>query len=359
MRDKIIEFFTLLTSIDSPSGKEAALAETLEGILVAKGFAVQRDDIGNIIARRGEGEPLLLCCHMDTVESSAGLRQKIDGDFICSSGDTILGADDKAGIAILLSCLESLDCDPALEVVLSVQEETGMQGTKSIKPGVLNSKWGLVLDAGEAVGAVINQAPGETDLDIVFHGKGAHAAANPEMGIDAIRLAARFLDDLPPVRIASDSTFNMGVIRGGQSTNMICPRVQILGEIRSFSTQRRKDIARTLENLAESAVRDSGGRYDFTSNDSYTGYLVDKDHGLIQLLDKTAVPLKIVVDVHPRFAGSDANILNSLGVDSVNLGVGVEKGHSFQERVSITALESMTEWLKAILKEWCHGRSQS
>lgn len=359
MRDKIIAYFKMLTAIDSPSGHEDELAERLEGILKGRSFAVNKDDTGNIIARRGQGNPLLLCCHMDTVESTQGLELKFDGDYITSSGETILGADDKAGIAVILGVLDNLDCDPALELFFSVQEETGMIGTRALKPGAFKAKSGLVLDAGEPIGAVITQAPGETDLEIFIYGRGAHAAANPEKGIDAIRLAARFIDQLPPARIAQGSTFNLGIIQGGKSTNTICPRVQIQGEIRSFDDTKRRDIAGELKDLLAKSLAGTGGDYKFASRELYLGYKVDSGHPLLKLLDKTAQAHKITVDQHPRFAGSDANSLNGLGVTTVNLGVGVEDNHSFQERVSVSAMVNMANWLNTILKEWSHARPES
>lgn len=359
MKEKIIDYFKLLTSIDSPSGREAELADKLSEILRSQNFSLDRDSMGNIIARRGQGEPLLLCCHMDTVESTSGLKLQFDGDYITSSGDTILGADDKAGIAIILATIDGLDCEPGLEIVFSVQEETGMNGTRAVEKSALTAKWGLVLDAAEPVGAVINQAPGETDLEMLIHGRGAHAAANPEKGIDAIRLAAKFINQLPPARIDQNSTFNIGIIKGGKSTNTICPRIELQGEVRSYNDDQRREIARQLENILAEAIEGSGGRYDFKSDELYQGYNVPESHGLVKLLEKTSKALNIPMDVHPRFAGSDANALNNMGLAAVNLGVGVEDGHSFQERVSISAMATMGKWLNGILKEWCHDRPQS
>jgi tripeptide aminopeptidase len=359
MRDKILEYFRLLTSIDSPSGEEGELADKLAEIVAARNFRLERDGAGNIIARRGRGVPMLLCCHMDTVESCAGLVLRSDGDYLTSSGDTILGADDKAGIAVILAVLSGLDRDPGLEIVFSVEEETGMKGTKSIPSGALKAKWGLVLDAAEPVGAVINQAPGETGLKIAITGRGAHAAANPEKGIDAIRLAARYISQLPPARIDEGATFNLGIIRGGKSTNTICPQVELLGEIRSYDEGKRQKIARCLEQSLAVALRGTGGEYSFQLEDSYPGYHLREEHQLLNFLRKTAQPLKIPIDVHSRFTGSDANVLNSLGVPTVNLGVGVEDGHSFQERVSVSAMVTLANWLTAMLKEWCHVQFES
>src|SRR5690606_22734640 len=111
----------------------------------------------------------------------------------------------------------------------------------------------------------------------------------------------------------------------------------------SFDDQRRQEIARQLESLLEQALAGTGGKYEFDSKDIYPGYSIQEDHGLIQLLKKAGERLKISIDAHPRFAGSDANILNSLGVATVNLGVGVEDGHSFQERVSVSSMTDMAQ----------------
>lgn len=356
MRSEIIELFKVLAAIDSPSGQEGAIAEKVMSLLAGRGFSPKQDPAGNIIAVRGRGEPLLLCCHLDTVESTADLEVRIEGDYIKSGGNTILGADDKAGIAIVLATLASMESVPPIELIFSVGEETGMEGTKSLKEGDLQARWGLVLDAGEPVGAVINRAPGESDLEILIHGRGAHAAANPEQGIDAIRLAAGFIERLPPHRLEKDSTFNIGVIRGGAATNTICPRVQLLGEVRSFDDAQRRSLVGELEGVLEKALAGSGGSFELKSRDSYPGYLVPADHGLIGLLRKTARPLEIEVDVHSRFAGSDANSLNGLGLTVVNLGIGVEGNHSFAERVSIPEMAKMGAWLKAILEEWANAR---
>lgn len=356
MQEIITEYFKMLAAINSPSGEEGALATKVASVLRDLGFALKKDSLGNIIASRGQGEPLLLCAHLDTVESTEGLELEIEGDYIKSSGNTILGADDKAGIAIILATLKTLDCQPPLELLFSVQEEKGMLGSKELRPGDLRAKWGLVLDAGEPVGAVINQAPGEADLEIIIYGKGAHAAANFQEGIDALRLAAAFIHQLPPSATSEGSTFNLGVIQGGVATNTICPQVQILGEIRSFEDAGRKAIAKELESLLQSALAGSGGSYDFHCQDSYASYLVEVDHALIKFLEGTASPLGIDVDVHSRFAGSDANILNDLGLAVVNLGIGVEGNHSFEERVSVSAMAKMATWLEAILRDWYYGR---
>lgn len=232
-----------------------------------------------------------------------------------------------------------------------------MEGTKTFKPGDLQARWGLVLDAAEPVGAVINQAPGEAELDVVIKGRGAHAAANPEQGLDAIRLAASFINNLPPHRLSEGAAYNFGIIKGGKATNTICPWVELRGEIRSYEDSERVAIADRLERILAKSLADSGGAYSLRLRESYSAYKVEADHSLIQLLKRTAAPLGVTVDVHPRFAGSDANILNSLGLTVVNLGLGVEGNHSFGERASISSLTVMADWLQGILEEWRRGRA--
>jgi tripeptide aminopeptidase len=221
MEKQIVDTFAKLTSINSPSGKEGDVARVLEDRLKELGFSCKRDKAGNIIGRRGEGEPLLLCCHMDTVKPNQELDIQQQGEWLTTDGNTILGADDKAGISVLLSVLPEVEEFIPSEVVFSVREEEGMKETLSLNKESLSARVGLVLDAGEPVGSVINQAPGETGVALWVKGKTAHAAVDPESGVDAIRLAARFLAALPEHRIDQDTSINFGVIRGGGRSPII------------------------------------------------------------------------------------------------------------------------------------------
>lgn len=351
MQKQIIDVFERLTNINSPSGKEGDVARVLEDRLKDLGFECSRDKAGNIIGRRGEGEPLLLCCHMDTVKPNEDLDIERKGEWLTTDGTTILGADDKAGISVLLSALPEVGKSIPLEVVFSVREEEGMKGTLSLKKESLSARVGLVLDAGEPVGSVINEAPGETGVALIVKGKTAHAAVDPESGIDAIRLTAKFLAALPEHRIDEDTSFNFGVIRGGKVTNQICDRVELEGEVRSFSEERREEVCLLLNNLLEQTVKAGGGTVEVKHIPRYQGYHVEDDHPLMTLLQSVSGE-EVKLDIHRRPAGSDANALNSMGITVVNLGVGYKDGHTVKERASVPEMEKLARWLVHIITGW-------
>lgn len=352
MEKKIVSYFYQLAAVDSPSGREEELAKAMSGQLLQRGFAVSTDETGNVVARRGDGEPLLVCCHLDTVESTAGLAIERQGRWFRSAGTTILGADDKAGLAVLLAVLDRLPEGPPLEVLLTVSEERGMVGSRALRPGQLKARWGLVLDAGAPAGTVINRAPGEASVTAVIHGRRAHAAAEPRRGIDAIRLAGRFVSGLPRPRPDRGWSFNFGLIQGGEATNTICPRVELKGEIRGYTRRQRDWVANKLRALLARALRGRGGRWEFHCSQLYPGYQIPSRHPLLASLRGAARPINLPVRIASRFAGSDANILNDHGIAAVNLGVGVVQPHTDRERVSVTDMVALARWLEILLARW-------
>lgn len=355
MEELLEGYFRQLAAVDSPSGQEQGLSRLMTDLLAARGFAVASDQAGNILARRGDSEPLLLCCHLDTVESTAGLVVERKGEWLKSSGQSILGADDKAGLAVLLAVLERQKEGPAVEVLLTAGEERGMVGSRSLKPGQLHSRRGFVLDAGEPAGTVINRAPGEAAVTVVIQGKGAHAAVEPQRGVDAIRLTGRFLSRLPRPRPEKGWSFNFGLVRGGEATNTICSRVELKGEIRGYRQRQRELVARRLKLLLARSLRGSKGRWQFFYNELYPGYHISLRHPLFNCLRAAARPLGLRMRPTSRFAGSDANILNDLGIATVNLGVGVARPHTNQERVSLADMALLARWLESLLARYPHG----
>jgi tripeptide aminopeptidase len=202
------EFLTLF-KINSPSRKEGALAGYLKKRLLELGAEVYEDhssqatgsDTGNIIATfpGDESKPvILLAAHMDTIGDTEGIEPLIRDGMIYSNGKTILGADDKAGIAVILGALSILQEEDAktvgyshgpIEVLLTVQEEVGLIGVKNLDYN-LKSVFGYVLDADGPVGTIVNASPSNYNIDIVVEGKAAHAGVAPEKGINAIVVAS-------------------------------------------------------------------------------------------------------------------------------------------------------------------------
>ena len=128
--DRLIETFIELVKIDSPSGEEDNMAKEMGKRLGELGGRVEEDSFGNIIAKfSGVGEPLMLNAHLDTVEPGRGIKPKVGKTRIETDGTTILGGDDKAGLAIILEAItttkDSNTAHVPLEVVLTRGEEAG------------------------------------------------------------------------------------------------------------------------------------------------------------------------------------------------------------------------------------------
>ena len=240
--ERLLDTFLDLVRIPSPSGQEEAVAEAIAARLGALGIAVERDAVGNLIARvDGVGEPLLLTAHMDTVVPCEGVvpvvRGEGDARIVASAGDTILGADDKAGVAILLELLAVLAenelAHRPLELLFTVGEEKGLRGAKALDVGRFRATMGLGLDVAGVPGIMVVHAPYQDHWRAVVHGRAAHAGGNPEAGVSAIQVAAEGIAGMPLGRIDDETTANIGVIQGGRATNIIPDRVELDGEARS------------------------------------------------------------------------------------------------------------------------------
>ena len=233
--ERLGERFVMLAQTDSVSRQEAVVAEKLEKILTDMGAQVVFDnagervggDCGNLVAKfRGtvDADPLFLSGHMDTVEPGRGIKVVFNDGVFTSDGTTILGADDKSALAIILEVMDVIRekqlPHPPIEVVFTICEEIGLVGAKNLDYSLMDSKIGYILDSTDTDG-VVTRAPASTRFTINIHGRAAHAGAAPELGINAIKVAARAIDALTLGRIDGETTCNIGKIQGGKATNII------------------------------------------------------------------------------------------------------------------------------------------
>ena len=243
---RLVQTFLDLVVIDSPAGQEREVADELARLFTALGGEVVRDEHHNLIARwpatRSQGDWLMLSAHMDTVGTDVGIKPQIRDGVIYSDGTTILGSDDKSGVAVILEVIESLREDgaahPPLEAVISVSEELGLVGAKLLDKSQLRSRRGYILDAGGPLSNIVVSAPSQDRLLVTVHGRKAHAGAEPEKGINAIRVASEAIAAMPLGRIDEETTANIGVIHGGTATNIIPDEVEVRGEARSRNTEK-------------------------------------------------------------------------------------------------------------------------
>ena len=358
-RERLAQTFVDLVRIDSTSRHEGDICRELQARLRALGFETFVDgageqvgaDTGNLIGRfpgNTLAEPLLLCAHMDTVEPGRGIVPRRENGVFTSSGATILGADDKAGLAIILEALaciyeQGLPCGP-LEVVFSICEEIGLLGAKHLEFGRLTARMGFVLDTRNP-DVIVTRAPAANRIRLQIDGKAAHAGAEPEKGINAIAVAAQAIGHLALGRIDEETTCNLGIIEGGVATNIVPARVVVHGEVRSHDKSKLDAATQTIVDAFQRAVTQFGDagnackpRLSVEVQPDFDRLRIADDHQVVRLARRAAADLGRKLYTASSGGGSDANIFARRGIVTGILGTGCQKVHTTEERV---ALEDM------------------
>lgn len=359
-RERMLKQFLELLRIDSPPLKEGKVAEYLLSELRGMGFSCAVDnaaqtlggDTGNLIAYkpgRVDSQCLMLSAHMDTVQPTAGLEPIVEDGIVRSGGQTILGADDKASIAIILEAVRALDEDGAprgpLEIVLSVAEEVGLRGARAMDLSLLRSKFGYVLDSGKPAGGLITSAPSHDLLTVRIRGKAAHAGAQPEDGVSAIQAAALAIASMRLGRIDDETTANVGTIQGGQATNIIPDLVEIKAEARSRNPAKLQAQVQHMSECFHEGAEKVGASVDIAVEHAYVTYQVPDSDPLVQWAFRAGRSVGLSPTTRPGGGGSDANVFNANGIRAVVLGVGYEDVHSTSERISVEDMAKTAEML--------------
>ena len=344
---RLLDTFLTLVCINGPSGNEAKVAEYIKQSLTELEIPWQEDragstfggNSGNIIATL-EGinnlPEIFLCSHMDTIQPTLRLNPTIGKDgTIASDGTTILGADDRAGIAIILEIVRTIkenaiDTLP-INLIFTVAEEIGMFGSKYLSVGKINSKIGFVFDSSADPGKIITTAPAAVKVKIKIKGKAAHAAVQPEQGINAITIACNAIAKMKVGRISNTCTVNFGVIKGGTLINVIPEEVEIDGEIRSLLEPELLDQINLMQSIFEETTKQGGGKLEFLITRKYYSFNLAEDNDVV-VIAKNAIEKTGSVPVSIKYTGgSDANVFNALGIPTVNLGIGFRNVHSDSE----------------------------
>ncbi len=358
-RERFLADFLELVRIPSPSGKEGKVAQAVKEKMSAIGLSVLEDDAGksfggeqgNLIVKvpgNLEGvPPLLLNAHLDTVLPCENVNPIVEGDKVRSDGKTILGADNKAGVCVLLEFLRVLKEDGIqhgpLEIVFTVAEETGLHGAKNLDYSLISANVGFVLDSGPPVNKVIVKAPSQKNLRAIVKGKSAHAGVSPEKGINAIQLAARAIASMRLGRIDEETTANIGVIRGGLATNIVPEEVEILGEARSHDQRKLEEQIAHMVSLLEREAQKGGGKAETEVTDVYRSFSITEGDLPAKVLKEALAKMGLRPQWEATGGGSDANIFNEHGIKCVLICCGEESPHSPEnERLDIpSALQSV------------------
>jgi tripeptide aminopeptidase len=369
--DRLAETFKTFVEIDSVSKEEGALATELIKMFRSLGAVVIIDDAdkivggdtGNIIAKfKGnmEGPALLLSGHMDTVEPGRGVKAILKDGVFTSDGTTILGADDKSALAILVEVLQVIRENhiphAPLEIVLTICEEIGLLGAKNIFFQMLESEIGYVLDARDTEG-LITKAPAANHLKIAIHGKDAHAGIEPETGINAIQVASQAIASLRLGRIDDQTTCNIGVIRGGMASNIVPNRVDIEGEVRSHDPGKLEEVTEAMARIFREAVEKAKKQPEaslpaVTVNvcEEFPGKSIPDDHPVVRIACKAADQLGFRLTPCMSGGGSDASVFCKHGIMTAVLGTGMTDMHSVRESVRVEDMVHTAELVLEIIR---------
>jgi len=362
--DELVDLFVRLASIRSPSREEREMAGAVAAYARAAGFAVVEDDsaavsgcaCGNLIIRvpgRGEGMPVALCAHLDTVPTDEAPTVVVENGVVRSDGRTVLGADDKAAVAALLLVLRDLGREaPAadVELVFTPGEEIGLQGAKALELGDLRSRLVCVFDSEGVPGTVICSAPTLKALVARFHGTAAHSGIEPEHGRSAVVAAARAVAAMDLGRLDPDSTANVGLIGGGSAVNIVPEHCAVHAEVRSRDEAL---LARHVTQLVEActvAAAEVGVDVDLDIEEHFRGYRWEDGSLALRLVDAALAEAGIEARHVAGGGGSDSNVFNARGLDAVTLGVGFERVHSPHESMRVDRLHKVYEMAHAIVR---------
>ncbi len=367
-QDRLIEEFITLVQIDSETKEENEIVEVLRKKFTDLGLDVVEDDSKN---KTGHGAGNLICTlkgnnatdtdtiyftsHMDTVVPGKGIKPSIVDGYIVSDGTTILGADDKAGLAAIIEAIRLLKekniSHGEIQFVITAGEESGLVGAKELDTNLLKAKFGYAIDSDGVVGDIIVAAPTQAKVVAIVKGKTAHAGVAPEKGVSAITIASKAIAKMPLGRIDDETTANIGRFEGGQKTNIVCDYVEILAEARSLDPAKLEIQVQKMKNAFEDAATEMGGKVEVESTIMYPGYKqVDGDH-VVEIAKRAAKRIGRNSTLKTSGGGSDANIIAGFGIPTVNLAVGYENIHTTNERMPVKDLIKVTEFIVSIIEE--------
>lgn len=362
MDKRLLEIFLKLVTIDGKSAKERNIADYITSFLRGLNLSPIEDstaqiangNTGNILCPIGDGGNFILLSHMDTARPTINLKPQVHKDRITSDGTTILGADNRAGIACLLYSVEKIITEKIpvkdFTLVFTMQEETTLNGSRYLE---LNGRYkmGFVFDSHSEPGNFICESAGSIGFTEKVFGKAAHSGLAPEQGIDAIKIAAVAISKIKLGKIDDETTANIGIIKGGEATNVVPSLTYIEGEVRSMNPAKINLKIEEIKNQFEKAAKLFGGESEFNSYWNFHPYKVHPDSETYRTIEQAILNAGLVPTPITSKGGSDANSINAKGIPCVNLGIGAENPHSNDEFILFDSLERTSKIAMELMKK--------
>jgi len=357
---RVVELFTELAAIPSPPGEERAVADRVLDELRRLGLDPVEDDagarvggsMGNVLARLPatdgrSGTSIFLCAHLDTVPPTAPIEPVVDDGVVRNARPGILGADNKAAVAVMLEAarqvVEAPRAHPGVELLFTPKEETGLEGAKAFDVDWLDARLGFVFDHAGPIGEVVAAAPSSTAVDATFRGRAAHAGMHPEEGRSAIYAAARAIADLRLGRIDAETTANVGTIAGGTARNIVPDRCEVEIEARSRDDGKLAELLREMTETLAFAAALADCEVDVRLAEKYRGYRFRPDDEPLALAFRALAAAGFEARAISAGGGADANVFNARGRPCANLANGMTRIHSADEHIAVADLEAMVE----------------
>ena len=365
-RERLLAEFIRICEIESPSGRERAVAQALTEELRGLGIEVEEDDSaaatgsdsGNLLARvpGPEGAPtVLLCAHMDTVPLDGPVEVVSQDGLLTNRHDAILGADNKAAVVTILGAVRRLVRDgtpPAgIEILFTTGEEQALKGAKSVDMSRLSADYGYVFDHASPIGEIVIASPTYYSVEARFRGQAAHAGIRPEAGHNAIVAAARAIAALRIGRIDPETTANVGRIHGGTSANVVAERCYVELETRSLDADKAAEMVSEMVDALGEAASDSECDVETSVERLFQGYRLPRTAPAVEVAAAALRDNEIEPSYITTGGGSDANVFIQAGLPVVNLANGTERNHQPDESVTIEALETMLEVTVSLVRQ--------
>jgi len=357
MSERMVKNFCEMVKISSESGEEKEFIEFLKTKLQQEfNGRCQVDSHGNLICKissknSSASEPLMLAAHADTAKPGRGVKPVVRNGVIYSSGDTVLGADCKAGITEILEAVLSAPQYPPLEIVITREEEIGLVGAKKLDYSLISAKRGILLDISEQDVIVIG-GPSHMLIDIEITGKGAHSGMEPEKGISAIKAASLAIATLKDGRIDPETVANFGTIQGGLIRNGVPEKCTIKAEVRSLNHEKCIALSNTYKEVFEVIAHSIGAKAEVNLNLAYKATRISEDAPMVQVAKKALKSVGIEPRVIVITGGLESAIYNEKGIEMIPIGNGVKSEHTTSENVSVEDMKKVVQVLQHILDQF-------
>jgi len=362
---EVAELFLELARVPSPSGQERAVADRVVDYLRSLALPVDEDDagaridstIGNLLSRiepSGEGAPLFFCAHLDTVPPEGSIEPVVEDGVVRNAGGTILGADNKAAVAVMLEATRRIVAEKrphgGIELLFTPKEEVGLRGAEAFDHERLRARVGYVYDHAGPIGEVILGAPYQCKLDASFHGRAAHSGMYPEEGRSAIAAGARAIADLRLGRLDDETTANVGEIHGGTARNIVPERCSFAAEARCHDERKLGELVQEMLETITFAAQLGDCDVETAVDPSARGYRFKRDDEVVRLAASALERSGLQPTYRLSGGGADANVFNERGVQCLNLANGMTDIHTPDERIAIADLERMVDVTLSIVQ---------